>query len=99
MKDIVFTANELQHETVAFYAQLTKDIVLAQKQAVVFRNVVTNVGNGYDARNGHFTAPIRGVYHFSVSIMAFPSKTCSVTFVKNGNIISHLYAHGNYWSS
>lgn len=29
--------------------------------------IITNVGNGYDARHGEFRAPVDGVYQFSVS--------------------------------
>uniref|UniRef100_A0A8C6MGB8 C1q domain-containing protein n=1 Tax=Nothobranchius furzeri TaxID=105023 RepID=A0A8C6MGB8_NOTFU len=36
------------------------------KTPLVFRRVVTNIGNAYNPNTGFFIAPVRGVYHFSV---------------------------------
>lgn len=71
---------------VAFTAALSpKTTELAQNQLVRFDHVITNAGNGYDARLGHFTAPTAGIYMFSISVMSLPSQYLQLQLVKNGN--------------
>jgi len=36
---------------------------------LVFNNVQHNLGNGYSTSTGKFTAPVKGVYHFTASIL------------------------------
>ena len=40
-------------------------------QAVIFDNVVTNIGNGYNNNLGVFKAPVAGVYLISTTITAY----------------------------
>ncbi|XP_063434094.1 cerebellin-2-like [Mytilus trossulus] len=40
-------------------------------ESVLFDKVWANIGNGYDASSGIFTAPKSGVYQFSCTIMRF----------------------------
>ena len=37
---------------------------------IVFDRVVTNIGSGYDAASGRFTAPVNGTYQFNVIVSA-----------------------------
>jgi hypothetical protein len=53
---------------VAFSVALQHSINLGQDQPVEFDKVVTNIGNGFDVRHGHFTAPVKGLYFISGSI-------------------------------
>ncbi|XP_053387536.1 complement C1q tumor necrosis factor-related protein 3-like [Mercenaria mercenaria] len=93
---------------VAFTAGLTKTITnMGTKQQIVFDSVFTNVGNGYNTLNGHFTAPFSGVYAFFVVITNTPTHSCSVQLLRNGYFIGHVLAHtkakstkdGNYLTS
>uniref|UniRef100_A0A672FY82 C1q domain-containing protein n=1 Tax=Salarias fasciatus TaxID=181472 RepID=A0A672FY82_SALFA len=56
---------------------------------VVFRHVVTNIGNGYNPNTGFFIAPVRGVYHFEIHIYGHghPSHGSGAVLVKNGQHI------------
>uniref|UniRef100_A0A8C2WQ76 C1q domain-containing protein n=1 Tax=Cyclopterus lumpus TaxID=8103 RepID=A0A8C2WQ76_CYCLU len=52
---------------------------------LVFRYIVTNIGNAYSPTTGFFIAPVRGAYHFEFYI-------CAV-LVKNGEHIFSAYEH------
>jgi len=68
---------------VAFFATLTSHIVHAgQNQTIAFDRVLTNVGNAYNAHVGLFTAPVSGIYVFSVSLLSMPGHTTHFSLYK-----------------
>lgn len=46
--------------------------------------MVTNLGNGYEPLIGHFTAPVKGIYMLSFSVMSMSGHALRVSLVKNG---------------
>ena len=52
---------------------------------MVFPNVITNVGNGYNPSDGVFTAPRAGVYVFFVNVQSYNGKPIYVDIVMNGS--------------
>ncbi|KAL3852115.1 hypothetical protein ACJMK2_015798 [Sinanodonta woodiana] len=73
----------------AFSAALSSTISnLGQRQQVVFDKVINNVGNGYDARHGTFTAQVTGVYEFSVTVLSSGGNFIGAEIVKNGEPVA-----------
>ncbi|CAG2240733.1 unnamed protein product [Mytilus edulis] len=57
-------------ETIAFSAYRASSQSLSTGTKVLFNQVWTNVGNGYQPRTGIFIAPHEGLYHFSAVVMS-----------------------------
>lgn len=59
---------------------------------LIYKNVISNIGNTYNKITGTFTAPLRGVYHFEVYCYVLPGSPGTwVGLVKNDALISSAY--------
>uniref|UniRef100_A0A4W6EJJ6 C1q domain-containing protein n=1 Tax=Lates calcarifer TaxID=8187 RepID=A0A4W6EJJ6_LATCA len=87
-----FALLSLVNTKVAFSATIieSKDVFTGPKTAttsstLIFNKVFTNVGNAYNSKTGVFTAPVKGVYHFSFMTFGYNSYTSGGILVKNGH--------------
>ena len=80
---------------VGFTASLTSTLTnLGTHQHVIFDNVVSNVGNAYNSRDGHFSAPAVGLYSFFLTATNVPGYSASLSLMLNGLTKAVTLAHG-----
>ncbi|XP_052100783.1 cerebellin-1-like [Mytilus californianus] len=75
-------------EKPAFLATLTpREVTLTSGSVVKFDSILTNIGSGYNANSGVFTAPRKGTYQFAVSFVAGhrDKEWLELTLAKNNN--------------
>lgn len=77
---------------VAFTSMLSSDTIVGARAVVRYDHVVTNLGGAYQRTTGIFTAPYRGLYSFSCSLMSHPSNEVHLEMVKNGMRVSTVYS-------
>ncbi|XP_053385488.1 heavy metal-binding protein HIP-like [Mercenaria mercenaria] len=59
---------KLDVPTVAFSAFNPADKNLQTNEVLILQSVLVNEGNCYDTNTGKFTAPVRGLYHFTAHV-------------------------------
>ena len=70
----------------AFWAYKADNTGIVSTGTYVFNVAPVNVGNCYNTTNGVFTAPVTGLYHFSVSLQMFGANSArSVHYFVNGS--------------
>ena len=74
-------------------------MTLGAHQTINYDNVVTNIGNAYDKRYGHFVASVPGLYSFSVTAMTFDNSRIELFVVKNNAQLVRVYSNGGYADS
>ena len=74
----------LSGTVVAFSAHTVVDRSPATGQVYVFSNTVFNHGDGYHNATGVFTAPVSGVYVFTVQMCSVAARYVYYAFVKTG---------------
>uniref|UniRef100_A0A3B5LS15 C1q domain-containing protein n=1 Tax=Xiphophorus couchianus TaxID=32473 RepID=A0A3B5LS15_9TELE len=78
-KQVAFSASVFTGGAQGYVGPFDTETVL------VFRNVLTNIGNAYNPHTGTFSAPVRGVYHFEFYLHGHGHKShpTAATLVKN----------------
>ncbi|KAK7506689.1 hypothetical protein BaRGS_00002164 [Batillaria attramentaria] len=85
-----------QETKVAFSARLsTHGQDVTGYQNIVFDAVDLNQGGAYDKVTGMFTAPVNGLYEFSIHISTSPPGRMQVMIVRNGGEVAETEASGD----
>ncbi|KAL7840456.1 hypothetical protein AOLI_G00257790 [Acnodon oligacanthus] len=74
---------------VAFAASLGSDGLVSTKNShkkLIYKDVLTNVGNAYSPETGVFKAPVRGVYFIRYTATAPTEGLMSTVLYKNGEV-------------
>lgn len=81
---------------IGFTAALSHSInFFTSGQAVLYDHVFTNVGSGYDASTGKFTAPIHGIYNFFFKTLVIGNFELNLDLVVvNGTAIVMAESYG-----
>ncbi|CAH8617011.1 unnamed protein product [Dicrocoelium dendriticum] len=91
--------NEYQ---VAFYAALSKSIETKPVEndcALIFDSVLLNLGNGYNATSGQFTAPVSGVYVFVLVVSAQSYEKAGAQLLHNGKVVLLSWCESTFWTT
>nr|XP_046237241.1 complement C1q-like protein 2 [Scatophagus argus] len=91
------TANQGRLQ-VAFSAAFPTDDTIGPVSVLyplVYRNVLFNTGGHYNPNTGYFTAPVEGVYYFTLNSFCWgaSSGSCGGSLYKNGNKIVSWYEY------
>ncbi|CAB4033923.1 Complement C1q 4 [Paramuricea clavata] len=102
MRDLIINGNGvgIQGKTVvAFQATLTTGRIGPNyaRGAIKFNAVTLNIGNGYNPSTGKFTAPIAGLYQFTVTYLQQNGYSSYVRLIKGSSVIGDMHAnHKNF---
>jgi len=86
---------------IAFFVGLSDNMGPVKEHTdIVFDRVVTNIGTGYDAASGRFTAPANGTYQFNIIVSAQGRQKAAVMILKNGGMVATVWAESiPYWAT
>ena len=59
---------------------------------VIFDDVLTNVGDAYDAKSSVFTCPVTGVYLFTMTLLPGVDEVAEAIIYKENGVVSKVYA-------
>ena len=93
LQNINFLADSSE-EKVAFSAHIPGDkpMPVSLGSVILFDEVLTNLGNGYNKNSGSFTAPVAGTYSLSIYFMANHGRQCHLGIYVNGESKCTAYA-------
>ncbi|XP_060592691.1 heavy metal-binding protein HIP-like [Ruditapes philippinarum] len=70
--------------TIAFKARLNADTAVVGSQTIVFPVFIFKEGDAYNPDTGKFTAPVSGVYMFSLAFCVYPKKEILISIMIEG---------------
>jgi len=82
---------------IIFQAGGPSDVTLVKDQDIIFQQVTSNEGNGYNAATGRFTCTVPGIYLFALQHCVDRDRYSHVAIVKDGSRLMAGVAHGETW--
>ncbi|KAJ8306742.1 hypothetical protein KUTeg_015783 [Tegillarca granosa] len=86
---------------VAFTAKLNDDPTTSS--TIIFKTVITNIGGGYNNRDGIFYCPKAGLYMFTTSLMSIQKYSVDGYIMNNNKhtvrLFEHIGSSNNYYPS
>lgn len=76
----------------AFTARLKENTAFRSLDTIIFDDVLTNIGGGYNPETGTFKTPYSGRYLFSLTICAQNQKQVWAEIVADSHVIGQLAA-------
>ena len=67
------------------FAGTDRSLNIGENAAIRFNVIVTNIGDGYNSLDGHFTAPLAGVYAFYFSMRTLNDHSWLLVAIYKGN--------------
>ncbi|KAL3831527.1 hypothetical protein ACJMK2_023268 [Sinanodonta woodiana] len=79
-------------QSVAFTATLSSHTKYVSEQTVIFDHTRVNEGNCYDSSTGRFKAPARGLYSFSLTVLATITQGINLLIMKDNEEIGRVFS-------
>ena len=79
--------------------QLLGSKVLREGDRVYFTSTVANIGNAYDTLRGHFEAPYRGTYLFTVQLCINAGNHVIAEIIQDGNVLAESLVGDGYYNT
>ena len=84
----MYISDSYTRRPVAFLARLEDNHLTVKRSPIVFGIAELNTGDAYDAGTGKFTAPISGLYLFSVQICIDQNESLEYQIMSRNRILS-----------
>jgi len=96
MDKVITELQQKQNTTVMFSAYLDHQVTASPRDVIVFNQITTNVGNGYNPSTGVFICPVSGYYVFDVHIQGQMDKYVGVYIYLNGSVLGYAHADDKF---
>ena len=81
---------------IIFTAILDHHTEFSDNEVVVFNNLKTSLGGGYNSSTGIFTSPVSGYFMFEMHVMGQYDKSCSFSIFHNNNRVCTAYVDDGF---